>query len=105
MDWRLAYDARWLTVAHLGGEEKTVKIEKVEKGELTGRDGSKTHKLVLRFVGKDLPWAVPKTNCALLAKAWGNDASKWVGKSVVLYPTTVLSFGENVEAIRARVAK
>ena len=103
MDWRLHYDANWLTHPHLQGKEHRVKITKIEKGELTGRDGKKTHKLVFRFEGKDLPWAAPKTNCALIAKEYGNDVDKWVGRELILYTAQVQGVGgEMVDAIRAK---
>lgn len=104
-DYRLCYDSQWLTSAHLEGKEHKVKIVRAEAGELTGREGKTSKKLVLHFDGRKLPWAVPKTNAAALAKELGRDVDKWIGREIVLFPTMVLSFGEEVEAIRARVAK
>src|SRR5690348_15471480 len=101
-DYRLMYDSDYLFAFHLQGRECTVEIESVKGGELTGEGGRKAKKPVLRFKGKDKPFAVNKTNGKIIATLYGADASAWVGKRITIYPTMTEMNGDQIECIRVR---
>lgn len=104
-DVRTFFDAQCLFAFHLGGKEVTVKIAKVTGGELVGHGGKKTKKPMLFFAGKELPLGLNKTNVKTIGAAFGFDTKEWIGKEIVLYPTTTQFGSETVDCIRVRVAK
>jgi hypothetical protein len=95
-------DRDYLFAGDLQGRDVTVEIESVEAGELVGSGGKKTRKPVARFRGKNKPLGLCATNCKTIAKLYGDDTDKWIGKRITLYPTTTSLAGETVECIRVR---
>ena len=101
-DYRSMFDRDYIGAWDLNGKDVTVTIAKVERGELTSRGNKKDHKPVLYFVGKEKALALNKTNAKTVAKLYGNDTSNWIGKAIVIYPTTTEFGKETVDCIRIR---
>lgn len=109
-DYREMYDHLWLKCFHLRGQEHRVRIAKVEGGELVGEGGRKSRKPVLTLDwqrnappdARALPFAISRTDGKTIAGMYGSDPRAWVGKEVILYPTTTQLGGKTVECIRIR---
>jgi hypothetical protein len=64
------------------------------------------YKVLAGEVEKNLPLILNKTNGNLIAAIHGRDASKWIGKEVVLYTDDKVRLqGKNVNGIRIRSKK
>lgn len=95
------FDKQYLRWFNLQGREVTVEIEKVEKDvELTMRGGIKSKKPVVHFKGKDKPLVLNATNCNSIAHLLGNRPSQWIGKRIVLYPTTTKMFDNDLKTMK-----
>ena len=98
--WRTYYDRDILGAWDLDGKDVTVRIARVEKKMLKGKDGKETKKPVLFFEGKEKSFPCPITCSKTIAKLYGNDTKSWVGKLITLYGTTGQAFGEDdVESV------
>lgn len=102
MHYRLMYPSEYLNAADLHGKDATVTIEKVAIESVPGVDGAKKDKPVVWFRGAKKRFPLPKTCAKALAKSYGNETDGWVGKKCVIYPTTCMAFGQEVECIRIR---
>ena len=103
MDVRKLFDKEYLYAYDLEGKDVTVIIESVKGGTLVGTGGKSNKKPVVRFRGKEKALALNITNCRVIAGLYGGfDAEKWVGKSIVLYPTTTTFGSQTVDCIRVR---
>lgn len=103
--YRVLYPSEYLNAADLieksGGEAKLT-IEKVEVEDVPGTDGSKKPKPVVWFKGAKKRLPLPKTCAKKIAVMYGPKTEDWIGKSVTLYATTCMAFGQEVECIRVR---
>lgn len=104
-DVRAMYDKEYLYAYDLQGKEVTLTIEKVVRGELMGTGGRKNKKPVVYFKEgaekKGLGLCI--TNARTIASLYGGfEIEKWIGKRIVLYPTTTLFGGATVDCIRIR---
>jgi hypothetical protein len=104
-DFRTMYDSDFLFAFHLAGKEHTLTIAAVKGGELTGHGGKKSKKPMCYFEGKEKPLALCKTNGRTIAEMYGADTSAWVGKKIIIYPTTTTYGKETVDCIRVRPGK
>lgn len=79
----------------LSGTVKQIKITAVSRGNLQ-------QPIIINYEGDDgRPYKPCKTMRKLIIFAWGQDGSKWIGKSLKLYCDTSVKFGgENVGGIR-----
>lgn len=103
MDVRKLFDKEYLYAYDLEGKDVTVVIESIKGGTLVGTGGKSNKKPVLKFRGKDKVLAANITNCRIIAQLYGGfDSEKWVGKSIVLYPTTTTFGSQTVDCIRVR---
>jgi hypothetical protein len=101
--YKSMFDAsEFLFAFDLDGKDVVVQIAKVEAGTITGKDGRKAKKPMVVFRGSSKKLALNKTNAAIVAKLYGTDPTKWVGKWLTLYPTTTSFGGEIVDCIRVR---
>lgn len=107
-DYRRYFDKDFLGSWDLQSEDgralnAVVTIAKVDQGELqvVGKN-KKKRAPVLSFVGKKKKLVLNATNGATIAEMYGFDTRAWVGKKIVLYPTTT-KFGKKVvPCIRVR---
>lgn len=104
-DYRFLYDEKWLKCFHLQGKPAIVTIEGVFGAELVGDGGQKSRKPGLKLKGKELPFAICKTDGRTIGSAYGRDPSGWIGKQIELYPTTTRRGSETVECIRVRIPR
>lgn len=103
MDYRRMFDDKDHLYAYdLEGRERTLEIERVVAGELTGEKNRKSKKPMISFIGERKKLAVNKTNGKIIAKLYGYDTDRWVGQLITLYPTTTEFGGETVDCIRVR---
>jgi hypothetical protein len=80
-------------------EPVTVTIEKVTVTDPKGDQPVHVHLKEPEWAGK--PWKPCKTARRILARLWGTDAAKWIGRQVTLYnDPTVKWAGEAVGGIR-----
>lgn len=92
------------------GREKTFRIAHVEpfRGEIRGagtKAAKKQPKLSLETAKGtpiELPLLLNKTNAAVIARLYGNNPFKWVGKYITLFPSTTDSPQGTVDCIRVR---
>ena len=100
--YELMFDRDFIKACDLGGKEVSVTIARVVAGDLIGTSGKKTKKPVLYMEGKEKGFVLNKTNCKTIATKFGPDTDKWIGQTIVLYPTQTDMAGETVECIRVR---
>jgi len=104
MHYRLLYPSEFLNAPDLKDKEVTVTIAKIAVEEVKGGDGRKQIKPVLYMKGAAKRFPLPKCCAKTIAASYGNDTDTWVGKKIVLYPTTCEAFGvSNVECIRVKI--
>lgn len=96
------YPSEYLNAADLQGKDARVVIESVSLENVPGADGQKKEKPVVRFKGKQKRFPLPKTCAKEIAKRHGKDTEDWIGKTVTIYPTECMAFGQMVECIRVR---
>lgn len=101
MDYRKMFDSEYIGAWDLP-RDVTVTIASVKAGQLTGQQGRKAKKPILRFERTEKGMAANKTNCKIIAAMYGTNTREWVGKRITLYATTTEFGGETVECIRVR---
>lgn len=99
---RMYDDKEFLYAFDLDGRDVTLQIERVQAGEVSGEQGRKSKKPIVKFTGKDKKLAVNKTNGKIIAKLYGTNTDDWINQWVTLYPTTTAFGGDTVECIRVR---
>jgi hypothetical protein len=108
--WRSFTDREYIYSYDLGGQDRTLTIERVVGATLVGDKGKKSKKPVIFFketktdpdTGKKKGLALNATNGKSIAALYGNDTDAWAGKRITLYATTTEMGGETVECIRVR---
>lgn len=108
--WRSYTDREYIYAYDLGGQDRTLTIERVLGAVVTGDKGKKSKKPILFFKETKIDPETQKkkglvlnaTNGKCIAALYGNETDNWVGKRVTLYPTTTESGGETVDCIRIR---
>ncbi len=99
------YDRSYLYDFDLKGKEVIVEIARVEAGELQSPGTTKkTRKPLVYFKGREKgpALALNKTNGKTIARIFGDDTDKWIGRRITLYPTTTLFGRETVGCIRVK---
>ena len=99
MDISTLYPSRYLSAGDLQGGPVRVTIEAVSQ-ETVGQGADAKMKPILRFAGKQKLLVLNKTNALSIAAQHGNDTIAWIGKQIVLKPTTVPFQGRLVPAVR-----
>jgi hypothetical protein len=102
MHFKLMYPSEYVAACDLHGKDAKMTIARVEIETVVGIDGKKMDKPAVWFEKAKKRLVLCKTNAKSIAKQHGNDTDLWVGKSIVLYPTTCMAFGQEVECIRVR---
>jgi hypothetical protein len=81
----------------------TLEITKVVKGKVVGRDGKGKGKGMIHFKGAERPLAAGTVILESIARLYGNDTRKWIGKLVTLYADHEVVFGgSKVGGVRVR---
>jgi hypothetical protein len=96
------YDqSRFLKAQDLQAEKK-FKIRSVTEEDVgMGRD--KERKLIVWFTNDDRGLVLNRTNNRTLRGPFGDDCSGWVGKVIIVYPTTAEFRGDMKPALRVRI--
>jgi len=93
--------SNYLKAASLEGKDVSVRISGVSEEEFEGNNG-KELKWVLHFAGTSKGLVLNKTNAGSIATLYGPITDEWPNKVIVLYPTRVMAFGSETDAIRIR---
>jgi hypothetical protein len=96
------YPSEFLNAADLGDKEVKAVIEKVVIEDVPDPKGDKKKKPVVYFKNGKKRLPLPKTCARVIAAKFGRDTDAWIGKPVVLYATTCLAFGAEVECVRIK---
>lgn len=112
MDYRLLYPTDYIGSADLLGADRTLTIRKIAKEKIQTKDGKPEDKAVVWFEElrakadkegtKERRMVLNKTNAKTIAKLYGPEVDAWIGKRIILFPTTAQAFGETVDCIRVR---
>ena len=97
-----AFPSPYLACAELEGQELSLVIVRLEMEEFMN-EGKKVHKPVLYFQNEEKGFVVNKTNWEIIASHYGEDSDDWLGKEIILTPSTALFGGKTVPSIRVRV--
>lgn len=102
-DYRTMFDNKWVKAWDLGGKTITVTIVKVEAGVLENAKARKKDRApIVWFKGAQKPLALNKTNAGAIAKMYGNETEKWIGKAITIYPTKTTFGPDEVDCIRIK---
>jgi hypothetical protein len=93
-----AFPSKYLKAKDLQGQEVPLVIDSVTVEDIGSGD-----KAVIRFRGKEKGLVCNKTNGLMIAAVYGEETDGWVGKDLILYPTTTMFEGSMVPCLRVRV--
>ena len=96
-----AFPSRYLKAADLNDRQIKLIISHVEIEDI----GDDNKKPVLYFTKAKKGLVLNKTNAKTIATAYGDDMDRWDTHEVILFPAIVDFRGDQVEAIRVRIAK
>jgi hypothetical protein len=94
-----AFPSKYLKATDLNGRAIRVKID----GCTLEPMGDGQRKPVLTFIGKDKALVLNKTNASMIVSAYGDDADRWHGKGLEVYPDKTSMQGRVVDCVRVRV--
>lgn len=99
----LMFPGRFVAAEDLKGRDVVVTIDRVQKEKLKTNDGTNDDKWLLYFQKAKKPLVLNTTNAKMIAAVTGEqDATKWGGRRITLYPTTCNAFGQTTTCIRVR---
>jgi hypothetical protein len=99
-NYALLFPSKWLAAADMDGDDRVVVIKQIVPSEEVGQ--SKDKRPVLYFQGVSKGMVLNKTNAKRIAKLYGADTDKWIGKSITLYPSECDFGDETVPCLRVR---
>jgi len=88
----------WLKANDLNGRTHNLVIEGTSVVELDGED-----KLLLSFENREKKLLCNKTNARTISSEYGDDEATWIGKDIMVFPTTCTFEGKVVPCIRVRM--
>jgi hypothetical protein len=102
-----AFPGSYIEAAELDGKDFALTIASVDgKHEGKGTDGKPFVRPLLKFKECKKGLVLNRTNAKRIRDylGYGNDMDSWVGRKIVIYPTTCNAFGEkNKPCIRVRI--
>jgi hypothetical protein len=102
-DYRSYFDSEVIRYVDLDGKDYDLKIIKVDRDKVVGKNGKASSKVFIRFEGRDKPFAACKEACAPIAALYGLDTKAWVGKWITIFPDPTVKYGgQAVGGIRVR---
>lgn len=96
MHFKLLYPTDYVGAHDLNGKDAVLVIEKIDREELMMEGGKKEKKPVVWFKGAKKRMVMNKTNAKTIARLYGPEMNDWIGKAIILYPTTC-KVGPNTE--------
>ena len=101
MHYRRMYPSEFVGAWDLKVDTKCI-IASVAVEKITGSDGKHVEKPIVTFEKGTKRMVLCKTNAKRIAKQHGPNTDDWTGKTITLYPTSCMAFGEETECIRVR---
>lgn len=98
----LLHPSDYIAAVECKGRDVALTIAGIEREDLQIRGGKKERKPVMTFRETKKKLVLNKTNASVIADLHGTEAEGWVGKRIVIYPTTTQCGREEVECIRIR---
>lgn len=102
MEGKLLFPSEYVAAFDLKGKDSTVTISKIELSDLRLEKGGVKRKPVVHFEKTSKKLVLNKTNAAVIAILHGPVVEKWVGKKIILFPTTTTCGRNTVDCIRVR---
>ena len=99
-NYALLFPSKWLAAADLNGEDRIVQIKQIIPSEEVGQ--SKDKRPIVFYQGVEKGMVLNKTNAKRIAKLYGADTDKWIGKFITLYPSECDFGDETVPCLRVR---
>ena len=99
-NYALLFPSKWLAAADLNGEDRIVQIKQIIPSEEVGQ--SKDKRPIVYYQGVEKGMVLNKTNAKRIAKLYGADTDKWIGKFITLYPSECDFGDETVPCLRVR---
>lgn len=101
--WKAFTDSAVIRYADLGTRAATVRIVKVERGEIIGAGAKTSKKPMIHIEGKDKPIAGNSSICKAIQGMYGPVVEDWIGKLITIYGDPDVMFGgEKVGGIRVK---
>lgn len=82
------YPGRFLKAGNFDGKRVVLTIKDYDLESLEGENGEKKAKAIIAFEETPRQLVACKTNGICLREMFGTDLTKWVGKRVILFPST-----------------
>ena len=103
MNVRDMYPKKYASGADLAGREVVVTISSVSKERMTPPNSPPAEKYVIHFRETKRGVVLSKTLAEQIAAATGfDDTDHWAGKTITLYPESIMVAGNRREVIRAK---
>jgi hypothetical protein len=97
VDINSAFPSNYIKASDLDGPTRLV-IAKVSLRDIRG-----DRKVVAEFTNGDRALIINKTNARTIARAYGSDTDRWIGKPIELVEALVDFQGNSVPAVRVRI--
>lgn len=96
--------SKYIQSFELEGADRTLTIKRIGGETIEGEANRKARKPVIYFSdwSDGRGFVLNKTNARTIISLYGPDYRSWVGKRIVLFPTTTKMAGEEVDCIRLR---
>lgn len=98
----LLFPSKYVGAADLKGRDVIVEIESIDISELQMVGGRKEKKPLVHFKKTPKALVLNKTNARTIASLYGGAVEGWVGKRIVLFPTTTTCGRNTVDCVRIR---
>jgi hypothetical protein len=82
------YPGRFLKAGNFNGKKVTLTIADYRREELEGEDGKKAVKAIVCFKETPMELVACKTNGLCIREMFGVSLPGWIGKKVILFPST-----------------
>jgi hypothetical protein len=94
-------DNKFLKAPDLKGRKIAVRIESYTVEDFKDMRGGSKRQIVLKFRGAQKVLGLNKINTRMIASMYGEEADRWIGQEIILYPTKTQSVtGEIVDCVR-----
>ena len=98
----LLFPSKYLRAADLKGKDVALVVASVSREDIQMIGGKKEPRVIVRFERTEKMFVANRTNAKTIKAAFGPYTVNWIGKTIVLYPTTTKFGRDDVECIRVR---
>lgn len=88
VDWDELYPGKFLKAGEFQGKKVTLTIKDVDLEDLIDSEGKEKRKGVVSFAETPKMLALNKTNGLCIREMFGRKIPEWIGKKVILFPST-----------------